>query len=248
MKILGIIPARIGSTRLPRKPLHDFFGKTMINRCLESCHKSEVIKDFIVATDSEEIIDHVTSLGFRGEMTGSHESGTLRAIEIFDRYKEYDYFVNIQGDHPLLNKEHIDLVSSDLKKSHISTPIVKLTKKDELFNPSVVKVIKDYQDYAIYFSRNPIPYVRDFDKNFWLEQTQYYKHLGIYGFSRLASDMIKSFSKSKLESDESLEQLTWIYNGMKISTVEVQKDLQAVDTLDDVNIIKELILNKEFGE
>lgn len=245
-KVLGIIPARIGSTRLKNKPLVDISGKTLIQRTYESCKKSTLLDELVVATDSQEIIKHVTSFGGKALMTNpNHNSGTQRCIEIAERnISNFDIFINIQGDHPILDIEHIDPLVIKLLNNNserlIATPIYKISDKEDIFLDSAVKVVVDKDFNAMYFSRSPIPFVRDLSKDKWHNEL-FYKHIGIYGFTKSAIISIKQLKTSNIERLESLEQLTWLYNGMKISCMEVKKDVLAVDTAADVERVKDFL-------
>lgn len=244
-KVLGIIPSRIGSMRLPRKPLIDIFGKSLIQRTYESCSKSHLVQDFIVATDSQEIFDHVIGFGGKVMMTGDCSSGTLRVIEVAQKFSDYDYFLNIQGDHPLLEVEHIDSLAIKLQclsqdDFAVVTPIVKFQNYEEVENPNVVKVVFNKEKQALYFSRSIIPYLRDKGVDDYLIKYGW-KHLGLYGFNKKAINFIKQCEISDLEVGESLEQLSWLYQGIKIYCVEVEKDVASVDTYQDLQKIRNIL-------
>lgn len=245
MKTLGIIPSRIGSQRLPKKPLLDICGKSLIQRTYESCKKSLLLDNIIVATDSEEIYNHVINFGGKVEMTKEHSSGTARMIEVAERQLYYDAYLNIQGDHPLVDIEHIDSLIIKLQKlqinktSSIVTPIVKFKNTNDTKNIHAVKVVINQYNEALYFSRSEIPFVRNTTENvFW-------KHIGLYGFNKFALKDIKDLPISILESVEMLEQLTWLYHGLKIHCIEVNKDVLSVDVLSDLELVKNVIEKKE---
>ena len=246
-KVLGIIPSRIGSVRLPRKPLADLCGKSLIQRTYESCKKSLLLDDVIVATDSQEIYDHVEAFGGKVEMTGEHNSGTSRIIEVADRHPEYQNFINIQGDHPILEIQHIDSLAihlfTEYDEPFVITPIFHLTSMEEVLNPSVVKVVFNKQKEALYFSRNRIPFglIKDVPS----DNFPYWKHLGLYGFNSEALSVIAKLPTSYLEKYESLEQLTWLFNTIKIVCVEVDKDVLSVDVPEDLERVRDLIQKKE---
>lgn len=254
LKTLGIIPARIGSTRLPRKPLADIDGKSLIQRTYESCKKSNLLDTIVVATDSIEIIKHVNAFGGTAVMTNDHhQSGTLRAIEVAERNitNGFDIFVNIQGDNPILEQQHIDpLIIKLMNNPHkqlITTPVFQVNNFVDIFDPNCVKVVMNKDNDALYFSRSPMPFVRDTNKDLWFDKTIFWKHLGIYGFTTPAIVSLKNMKTSKLELSESLEQLTWLYYGMTISCIEVTKDVIAVDVKSDIDkVIAEL--NKNAGK
>ncbi len=243
MKIIGIIPARYASTRFPGKPLVDIDGKSMIQRVYEQCIKAEKLSSILVATDDQRIYDHVLTFGGKPWMTShEHQSGTDRCAEIIDSGKagEWDAVINIQGDEPFIHPEQIDLLCSILEDENVSigTLVKKITATSELFNHNNVKVILNKQMDAIYFSRSPIPFNRNFPEDEWLKHSQYYKHIGIYGYKKSALAEISKLEKTNLEITESLEQLRWIENGFKIRAGITQLESISIDTPDDLLKIK----------
>lgn len=244
MSILGILPARIGSSRLPRKPLADICGKSLVQRAYESCQQSTLVKDFIVATDSAEIYDHVLGFGGRAEFTGEHNSGTSRMIEVAMRHPEYSYVLNLQPDQPFMHSTHIDNVAATLlkKSSDIVTPVVKITEAlaQDIFNPNAVKVVLDVFDNALYFSRSPLPYTREQKESTWHESGDYLKHLGVYGFEFEILETLSRLDQSMLERKECLEQNTWLFYGFQIHCVQVDHDIVAVDTPADLELVRKI--------
>ena len=246
MKVLAIIPARYGSTRFPGKPLVDISGKPMIRHVYENASKIEVISHLVVATDDERIENAVLSFGGNVMMTSSeHQSGTDRCNEVVQNLQKqgqtFDIVINIQGDEPFVDASQIeDLVFCFRKDptTEIATLKKQITDSDELFSPNVVKVVTDVQQNAIYFSRNPIPYLRGNDRNIWIEKRKYYKHIGIYAYSFLTLQKVVTLSQSGLEVAESLEQLRWIENGYKIKVAETFVENISVDTPEDLLKIK----------
>lgn len=250
-RTLGIIPARIGSTRLPKKPLLDFFGKSLIQRTYEAAMKSKLISRVAVATDSEEIEAEVLRFGGIAYLTSAdHPSGTSRLLELAEKFSDYNFYLNIQGDHPLLEIEHLDslvikLFDAGNEKPCIVTPVVRFQDWSEIHNPNVVKAVLNQKNEAMYFSRHSIPFVRNEQDKVWLYEKAFWKHLGLYGFNALAVKELKRMASSVLEVSESLEQLSWLYQGMKICCVEVEKDVLSVDTPEDVERVKNEILKRE---
>ena len=246
MKVLAIIPARYGSTRFPGKPLVDINGKPMIRHVYENASKIEVISHLVVATDDERIENAVLSFGGNVMITSSeHQSGTDRCNEVVLNLQKqgqiFDIVINIQGDEPFVDASQIeDLVFCFRKDpmTEIATLKKQITDSDELFSPNVVKVVTDVQQNAIYFSRNPIPYLRGNDRNIWIEKRKYYKHIGIYAYSFLTLQKVVTLSQSGLEVAESLEQLRWIENGYKIKVAETFVENISVDTPEDLLKIK----------
>ncbi len=250
MKVLGIIPARIGSTRLPRKPLIDLLGKSLIQRTYESCQKSLLLSDIVVATDSEEIQQHVISFNGKVVLTQEHSSGTSRMLEVIKMYPEYDLYLNIQGDNPNVRIEHIDsliikLMDLDGSIPNIATPIVKFQELDELDNKNVVKVVHDKYGKALYFSRSQIPFNRSCSLEDMIIKYGK-KHLGLYGFNKPAIEKIEHLQSSDLEMVESLEQLSWLYYQIPIYCVEVEHDIISIDTASDVEKFRR-VLNDSKG-
>lgn len=243
MKIIGIIPARYASTRFPGKPLVDIQGKSMIQRVYEQCKLAGKLNEVLVATDDTRIYDHVVAFGGKAFMTSpEHQSGTDRCAEIINAgsLDQWDAVVNIQGDEPYIHPEQIDLLCSVLEKGDapIATLVKKITSPDELFNHNHVKVVLNTAFDAIYFSRSPIPYNRNFPEQEWLKHSVYYKHIGIYGYQTATLKVIAGLAKTNLEITESLEQLRWIENGYKIKAAVTALESVSIDTPSDLLKIK----------
>lgn len=237
MKILGIIPARFQSSRFPGKPLIDIAGKSMIQRVYEQCLKSDKLNEVIVATDDQRIMDHLKSIGAQGLMTSTdHLSGTDRCGEVASKYPEFDVLINIQGDEPMIDPSQIDLICKcfDKTETQIATLVKKITSMEELFNENTPKVTLNKNQEALYFSRQTIPFLRGKEKNNWLQEHTFFKHIGIYGFrTEVLTELIK-LSQSSLEIAESLEQLRWIENGFSIQCALTDKESQAIDSPADL--------------
>jgi 3-deoxy-manno-octulosonate cytidylyltransferase (CMP-KDO synthetase) len=243
MNVLGIIPARYGSTRFPGKPLARIGDKSMIRRVYEQCKLAKTPGEIVVATDDERIYRHVREFGGEAVMTDeTHQNGTSRcreALQIWEKEtgKEFDAVINIQGDEPFINPEQIDKVAAMLMKPevNIATLAKKIETTEELFNRNVVKLVTDRNQKALYFSRQPVPLVRDADKEHWLEKTVFYKHIGIYGYKKTVLDEIIRLSPGKLEQAEKLEQLRWMENGYAVYVDFTEFDSFAVDTPEDLS-------------
>lgn len=240
MNIIGVIPARYASTRFPGKPLVDIAGKTMIQRVYEQCKKTAMLSDVIVATDDERIASQVKAFGGKVIMTDpAHQSGTDRCAEVMSKYPgQCDAVINIQGDEPFIDPLQIELVAKAFV--HQSTQIASLVKRlkteEEIKNPNVVKAIFNAQHQAIYFSRSPIPYRRNPEADI-----TYFKHVGIYGYTRQVLEAITKLPLGILEKAESLEQLRWIENGYTILLQETTLEAIAIDTPEDLeNVLKSL--------
>ena len=237
MKILGVIPARYASTRFPGKPLADIAGKSMIERVYRQVMKSTLLSRVLVATDHPAIFNHVKNFGGKVFMTSeSHPSGTDRCYETLSSQEEkFDYVINIQGDEPFIAPEQIDLLSQLLDgKTELATLIKKIEREEELFNPNVVKVVKDDFNEAIYFSRSPIPHVRNMPQQEWLAHHSFFKHIGMYAYRHDILAKITKLEISSLEKTESLEQLRWIENGYSIKVAETTQETMGIDTPEDL--------------
>jgi 3-deoxy-manno-octulosonate cytidylyltransferase (CMP-KDO synthetase) len=242
-KTLGIIPARFASTRFPGKPLHLIAGKPLVQHVIEQCRKSTRLTDVIVATDDQRIAD-VTSKFCQTVMTRSdHPSGTDRIAEAAEHLAP-DYIVNIQGDEPLISPILIDQVADLLHQFEMSTAAVPITSPEALTNPNVVKVVINKSSAALYFSRSPIPHVRDLhpqDIPSLLLNHTFLHHLGIYGFRASTLKRFVSLPVSKLENLEKLEQLRALENGIQIGVIITTHKSHGVDTPEDVAIVEKFL-------
>ncbi len=236
MKILGVIPARYASTRFEGKPLKLINGKPMIEWVYKRSINSNIDK-LVVATDDERIYEAVKSFGGNVVMTSkNHDNGTDRIIEVINKsdYTNFDFVINIQGDEPLIDIESINKIADNYRKeqSEIITLKKKIINKEELDNPNIVKVITDYNDNAIYFSRSIIPYERN-----KLESFNYFRHIGIYGYTTKFLNEINTLRNGILERIESLEQLKFLENGYKIKVLETNSNVIGVDTPEDLELV-----------
>ena len=239
MNIIGIIPARYGSTRFPGKPLVDIDGKSMIQRVFEQSSKSKLISRIVIATDDERILSHVQEFGGNAMMSSpQHASGTDRCAEIIRKENgtKWDAAINIQGDEPYIQSEQIDLLCRCIETQDVdlATLVKEIKTSDELFNHNNVKVVLNKYNEAIYFSRSPVPYCRNYPDQEWIRHHTYYKHIGIYGYRTNVLLEIAQLPKTKLEITESLEQLRWIENGYKIKVQLTSFESIAIDTPDDL--------------
>lgn len=248
MKILGIIPSRYHSTRLPKKSLLEIGGKSIVRRVYEQAKKSISLTEVIVATDNKLIYDHVIDFGGKVMMTSeNHQSGTDRCAEVIKKWDEdFDYVINIQGDEPFIQPEMIDELSSILDgKTQLGTLIKKIqntqTDIENLFDENTPKAIINKFEEAVYFSRHPIPFLRGIEKQEWALKHQYYKHIGIYAYRKDILLEITNLEQGKLEKAESLEQLRWLENGFKIKTLQTKYSSIGIDTKEDLEKAKNLI-------
>lgn len=235
--IVGIIPSRYASSRFPGKPLIDLHGKTMIQRVYAQASASKHLDKVVVATDDQRIFDHVRSFGGDVVMTSAdHPSGTDRCNEALYLLKEkYDYVINIQGDEPLISPEQIDELAVLLKdgSTELATQMIPVKTSGELFDNKEVKIVLNTNNEALYFSRQPIPFIKDLDESEWHLYHQYYRHVGMYAYRSDVLDKITKLPVSSLEKAESLEQLRWLENGFKIKCVITKFESLCVDTPGD---------------
>ncbi len=246
MIIIGIIPARYGSTRFPGKPLAQIGDKTMIQRVIEQAEKSTVLSDVIVATDDERIFLHVQSLGKKVVMTSDqHPSGTDRCLEALNKSGiRADAVINIQGDEPFVAPEQIDALAKLISKNEveIATLAKKIDNDEALFDSNKVKVVFAENGRAVYFSRHAIPFQKSIPQKEWLSKHTYYKHIGLYAYKSHVLKEISALKPSPLELAESLEQLRWLENGKSIFVAETTIETPAIDTPQDLeNVLKSLV-------
>jgi 3-deoxy-manno-octulosonate cytidylyltransferase (CMP-KDO synthetase) len=239
-----VIPARYGSTRLLGKPLVDLAGKPMIQRVYEQAKQAKTAGRVIVATDDERIVKAVEGFGGEARMTrADHRTGTERIAEVA-AHTDGKVFVNVQGDEPLLDPVAVDTAVNSLLEepaAAISTVAVLIRTPADIMDPNVVKTVLDFEDNAIYFSRAPIPWVRDSAAK---THARHLKHLGLYVFQREALLEYPTLPQGELERIEQLEQLRWLENGWKIRVTEVEQDAVSVDVPEDVKRVEELLAKR----
>lgn len=237
--ILGIIPARLGSTRLVGKPLADIGGKPMIQHTYESAKKSKLLDEVIVAVDDEKLYKTVTDFGGRAIITSTDiKTGSDRIAFVAKSLPQYDIIANIQGDEPFIEGKMIDQAIEpflfDLSVE-VSTLAKRITTLEEYHASSIPKVVLDYNNNALYFSRSPIPYMRDeTDLLKALKRIEVLKHIGLYVFKRETLFKFTSLKQTDLELAEKLEQLRMIENGIKIKVVITEYESISVDTQEDL--------------
>jgi 3-deoxy-manno-octulosonate cytidylyltransferase (CMP-KDO synthetase) len=238
--IIGIIPARFASSRLFGKVLADIGGKPMIQHTYENSKKSNLLNEIIIAVDDTKVANIAQSFGARVVMTPKDlQSGSDRAAEILKSLPDAEIIVNIQADEPFIKSTMIDQAIEPLlfdKSVNVSTLAKRIESVEELRSPSVVKVVFDYNNFAMYFSRSPIPFVRDAKTNSQkIQLAEIYKHIGLYVFRR---DHLLKFTKlqqTDLEKTERLEQLRMLENGFRIKIVTTEFDTLSVDTPEDLD-------------
>ena len=236
MKAIAVIPARLASTRLPRKMLREIAGKPLVGVVYEAVRSSPLLSKVLVATDSQEIMDACRRHGWDAQMTStSHRSGTERVHEVSGS-ESADVYINVQGDEPLTRSEHVAtlLQVMDNASAQVGTVMTPAAPAD-IPNPNAVKVVTDLNGRALYFSRATIPFDRD------NTSPSYFKHLGLYAYRKPALDRFVSLPESSLEKSERLEQLRFLENGISIYVGETPHDSIGVDTEEDLQRVIEIL-------
>ena len=240
-QVIAVIPARYASTRLPGKPLVSLAGQPMIQRVYERAKAAHTANRVIVATDDERIVKAVEAFGGEARMTRhDHRTGTERVAEVA-AHVEGQIFVNVQGDEPLLDPKAVDTAVNALLEdsaAQIATVATPIKVPADIMDPNVCKVVLDFDDNALDFSRAPIPWVRDTGTKL---QVRHLKHLGLYVFRRAALLEYPTLPQGELERIEQLEQLRWLENGWKIRVAEVEHDAVSVDVPEDVTRVEKLL-------
>lgn len=248
-QIIGIIPARFASTRLPGKPLLPILGKSLIQRTWENAKRFKELNNLVVATDDERIFDHVKAFGGKVVMTSNEcNTGTDRLAEVIRNHKEFescDYVFNIQGDEPCLDPSIVASVTQILvndPEAVMSTAAVPFYSEEEALNPSVVKCVMDLKGNALYFSRSLIPHHRG--KVFDPASNNYYRHLGVYCYTPDFLLNYEALAETPLQKMESLEQLKVLEHGyrIKIAVITEQNESVGVDTLEDIKKLERILV------
>jgi 3-deoxy-manno-octulosonate cytidylyltransferase (CMP-KDO synthetase) len=236
MKVVAVIPARLASTRLPRKMLREIAGEPLLAWVYQAVRHCPLLDEVVVATDSDEILGVCQKRGFHARMTSaSHLSGTERAHEI-STVIAADVYLNVQGDEPLTRPEHIESLLALMRAPGIEVGTLKTPAAEiDINNPGAVKVVTDGSGKALYFSRATIPYDRDGVR------PKYYKHLGLYAHTKAALDKFVTWPESFLERTERLEQLRFLENGVPIFVGETPFDTVGVDTEEDLRRAEEIL-------
>lgn len=255
--IIAIIPARLASTRLVNKLLLEIGGKPLILHTLAQAKKAKHIHRVIVATDSEEILKVVNESGNEAVLTSAnHQSGSDRLAEVAETLPENSIIVNVQGDEPMISPNAIDAAIEAIlndENADIATTCEKIETTDDVLSPNIVKVVTDENNYALYFSRSPIPFPRDaVNKYGSIEDalvgepeliSLYRKHTGLYVYRREFLLKFTKFSQTKLEKTEMLEQLRALENGAKTKVVETTESSIGVDTQEDLENVRFILEN-----
>lgn len=239
-----MIPARYASTRLAAKPLAPLAGKPLVQHVYERVRRAASVSQVVVATDDDRIVAAVKAFGGEARMTrADHRSGTERVAEVAT-HLEADVYVNVQGDEPLVEPASIDAAIEGLVDDasvRVATLCVPITHPADIVNPNVVKVVADFEGNALYFSRAPIPWLRDLDPQEWLAHGHHFKHLGLYVFRRDTLLEFATLPPGDLEHAEKLEQLRLLENGIPIRVVKTPYDSVGVDTPEDLARVEEIL-------
>lgn len=241
MRAIAVIPARLASTRLPRKVLREIAGRPMLAWVYEAARGSALLADVIVATDSEEIVELCRRNGWNARLTSAqHRSGTDRVYEVACSVPA-DVYVNVQGDEPLARPEHIEGLLAPMRDPAVLVSTIKTpASPEDIANPNAVKVVTDSAGRALYFSRATIPFDRDG------AQPRYYKHLGFYAYRKAALDRFCTLPESSLERSERLEQLRFLENGIPIHVADTPYDTIGVDTDEDLQRVEKILRDQRY--
>lgn len=250
MRIIGIIPARYASSRLPAKPLAMIGNKTLIERVYLQAIQAKNLSKVVIATDDERIFNHCQSIGAEVVMTSiTHINGTDRCAEVMEIYKnEFEAAINIQGDEPFINPLQIDQVSQlfvDNSSVEIATLAKKIGSYEELIDDREAKIVLNENQECIYMSRSAVPFLRNEPLETWHKKTNYYKHIGIYGFRADVLSKLPYLPVSSLEIQEGLEQLRWLsYFKIKIGFTDFET--LAIDTPNDLLLAEKFLLDNNW--
>jgi 3-deoxy-manno-octulosonate cytidylyltransferase (CMP-KDO synthetase) len=244
-KVLIVIPARYASVRFPGKPLAEILGKSMIQRVFERSRGAKLASQVVVATEDERIKSAVEKAGGQAILTrADHRTGTDRVAEVATHVTA-DIYINVQGDEPLIDPDTIDAVAGAMLEDEsvqLCTPCSAVTQKNDIMDPNVVKVVRDFDGNGLYFSRAPIPWVRDTGTSV---AVRHWKHIGIYGYRRDTLLEFPTLPPGELEKIEQLEQLRWLENGFHMQVVETEYDPVSVDVPADVERVEKILRERE---
>lgn len=236
-RIVGVIPARLASTRLPRKVLREIAGEPMLAWVYRAAKSCKLLDKVLIATDSEEVMEFARQRGLNAALTPADcASGTDRVYAVAQSIPA-DIYVNIQGDEPMLRPEHIEALLEPFSRSEVEVATLATPcAADQIENPNAVKVVTAANGRALYFSRATIPYDRDRQGSI-----AYRKHLGLYAYRKAALQRFPNLPPSTFESAEKLEQLRFLENGIDIYVTETPYDTIGVDTVEDLRRVEEIL-------
>jgi len=238
-RVLGVIPARLASTRLPRKVLREIAGRPLLAWVVDAARMCPQLDEVIVATDSDEVADVCRRMDVAVQLTSAAlPSGTDRVHAVAET-RDAEIYVNIQGDEPLLLPQHITALLRPFSRPGVEVSTIKvLCTAENVTNPNAVKVVTAADGRALYFSRATIPYDRDGTR------PEYWKHIGLYAYRKAALARFLSFPLSTLEKTERLEQLRFLENGMDIFVEPTEHDTIGVDTEADLQLVEKILLER----
>jgi 3-deoxy-manno-octulosonate cytidylyltransferase (CMP-KDO synthetase) len=241
LSVLGVIPARLASTRLPRKVLRDVAGLPLVVRVYRSARRAPALSDLLVATDSDEVLDVCRAHGVPAMMTAAdHRSGTDRLWEVA-RARPADVYVNVQGDEPLVSPGHLAGLVAPFADPAVQVTTLKIrATPEEVGSRTANKVVTDSRGDALYFSRLPIPFDRD-----GTGDVVYWKHVGLYAYRRAVLETFHALPPSPLERAESLEQLRLLEHGIPIRVVETDEPTVGIDTEEDLRAVEALLGSRD---
>ncbi len=246
MDVIGVIPARYSSKRFEGKVLVSILGKPMIQHVWERAKQALFLEDLIIACDDERVIKIASEFGAKVVFTAkAHASGTDRICEVINPL-EVRIVINIQADEPLVHPTMIDSLASSLMEDSslcMATLMKRIEDSEEIIDPNVVKVVTDKDNFALYFSRTPIPYRAESSK---IKETVYYKHIGLYGYTKDFLFIYKNLAVSDLEKTEMLEQLRVLEEGYRIKVLETRYDTIGVDTPEDLKRVEEYLITHKL--
>jgi 3-deoxy-manno-octulosonate cytidylyltransferase (CMP-KDO synthetase) len=239
LRTLGVIPARLASTRLPRKVLRELAGRPLLAWVVEAARACPQLDHVLVATDSEEVVALCNQLGFPVELTSPDlPSGTDR-VHAVAQHIDAEIYVNIQGDEPFLRPEHITSLLRPFVHAHVDVTTLKVPCTPEnITNPNAVKVVTAADGRALYFSRATIPYDRDGT------HPPYWKHIGLYAYRKAALNRFPTLPTSQLERTERLEQLRYLENGLSLYVEPTEQDTIGIDTEADLQLAEQILLSR----
>lgn len=240
-EVLAVIPARHASSRFPGKPLAAIAGRPMVQHVVERVHRAQRVSRVVVATDNAMIQKAVADFGGEALLTrADHTSGTDRVAEVAVHIPA-DIYINVQGDEPLIDPGTIDALVAAISEDdsvQIATPCSLIEKPEDIMDPNIVKVVRNFNGDALYFSRAPIPWVRDRDESV---AAQHWKHLGLYALRRDALLDFPTLPPGELERLEQLEQLRWLENDYRVRVVETEYDAISVDVPADLERVEKFL-------
>ncbi len=240
MTAVVAIPTRLQSTRFPRKVLADIFGQPMLWHVYQAVAKARSISEVWVLSDSQEVLDAADGRGAKTMITSEDcPSGTDRIASVMDSLNA-EIIVNVQADEPLIDPGVIDRLVAELEKSDadVATPVYPVHTIEEINNSNLVKVVRAHDGSALYFSRSPVPHVRDADQADWPAQAQFWGHAGVYAYRNRVLREFPTLPEGRLERVEKLEQLRLLESGRKFLAVEIDYRPQAVDVPEDLEAVK----------